>query len=174
MIYASLVPSPAEIKQINLVNFSGNIYISKIMVLNYICTFSILLRWRAYLSWARNCINLMLELWDNSVILLILGKNLRSNAKINDHYKYIDYLNTIRYTYIVQKSILITWTSFVRLLLCCNHPACLPQLNLIFLYSLPRHFLLMWFQLSANHQDSPSIPTSNKPNDLKTLNWTWA
>lgn len=43
-------------------------------------TFSILLRCNAYLSCARNCINLIFELCDNSVMLLMLGKNLRNRA----------------------------------------------------------------------------------------------
>lgn len=40
-------------------------------------TFSILLKCNAYLSWARNCINLMFELCESSVMLRMLGKNLR-------------------------------------------------------------------------------------------------
>lgn len=50
---------------------------------NALPTFSILLRWRAYLSWARNCMNLMLELCDSSVMLLMLGKNLQRRRMVS-------------------------------------------------------------------------------------------
>lgn len=65
-------------------------------------TFSILLKCNAYLSCALNCINLMLELCDSSVMLFIVGKNLKINnvrwcsAKV--HWEMLQlFLETSRY-----------------------------------------------------------------------------
>lgn len=44
-------------------------------------TFSILLKCSAYLSCALNCINLIFELCDSSVILFMLGKNLSKRSQ---------------------------------------------------------------------------------------------
>lgn len=57
--------------------------------LSRVCTFSILLKCSAYLSCALNCMNLIFELCDSSVILFMLGKNLLKRIDKNNKMRHM-------------------------------------------------------------------------------------
>lgn len=70
----------------------------------HILTFSILERCSAYLSCALNCMNLIFEDCDSSVMLLMVGKNLKDLNKKKVQNKSFTYLNIVCTATIVLQS----------------------------------------------------------------------
>lgn len=102
-------------------------------------TFSILLRCRAYLSCALNCMKRMLLDCDSSVMLFMLGKNLWMDMNILKCYWRLSLLRVqcVGYRMIGEHSTsdfemlvtILTWTWSAPRRSCCSRPRCLPPRN---------------------------------------------
>lgn len=172
MICAILVPSLSAIGKMK----TQKICYARLHTHNRICfskirsTFSILLRCNAYLSCARNCINLIFELWDSSVILLMLGKNLykKKNQNKTKTKRKSNQLDGIAIEIKITITITtLTWTYFVRQQLCYNRRGCLLRPNSIVLCWQRQHFRPVWCRRVVNRPGNQLSQASNKPMENK-------